>query len=99
MPGTLKVAVQMDPLESINIEGDSTFALMLEAQARGHALWHYEVRHLSLREGQARDAGRTTDRVAAVARPVTVQRRRGDHFQAGAPTRISLAEMDVVLMR
>ena len=47
----LKVAVQMDPIEGINIDADSTFALMLEAQARGHALWHYEVRHMSLREG------------------------------------------------
>src|SRR4051794_30861178 len=47
----LKVAVQMDPIDSINIDADSTFALMLEAQARGHALWHYEVRHMALKEG------------------------------------------------
>ncbi|HTZ71397.1 MAG TPA: glutathione synthase [Acetobacteraceae bacterium] len=99
MPNTLKIAVQMDPLDSINIEGDSTFALMLEAQARGHALWHYEVRHLSLREGQRRVDGRTTDRVTAIARPVTVQRRAGDHFLAGPPSRIDLAAMDVILMR
>jgi len=51
MARTLTVAVQMDPMESIGIDGDSTFALMLEAQARGHTLWHYEVRHMSLREG------------------------------------------------
>ena len=51
MARQLKVAVQMDPIESINIDADSTFALMLEAQARGHALWHYEVRHMALREG------------------------------------------------
>ncbi len=51
MTPPLKVAVQMDPIETINIDGDSTFALMLEAQRRGHALWHYEVRHMSLREG------------------------------------------------
>jgi len=60
----LRVAVQMDPLESINMDGDSTFALMLEAQARGHALWHYQVRHLSLHAG----------RVIARAHPVTVRR-------------------------
>ena len=98
----LKVAVQMDPLETINIDGDSTFALMLEAQARGHALWHYEVRHLSLREGRGQPhaaTGRQADRVTAIARPVTVQRERGAHFQAGAPARIELAGMDVVLMR
>ena len=47
----LKVAVQMDPIETINIDGDSSFALMLAAQARGHELWHYEVKHLVLREG------------------------------------------------
>ncbi len=51
MSRPLKVAVQMDAIEPINIEADSTFALMLEAQRRGHALWHYEVRHMSLREG------------------------------------------------
>ena len=50
---TLKVAVQMDPIELVNIDGDSTFALMLEAQARGHALWHYDVRDMSLTEGKA----------------------------------------------
>ena len=51
MAGNLKVAVQMDPIEPINIDADFTFALMLEAQRRGHALWHYEVRHMALREG------------------------------------------------
>ena len=51
MARALKVAVQMDPMETVNIDADSTFALMLEAQARGHALWHYEVRHMALREG------------------------------------------------
>src|ERR1700677_2409568 len=73
MPVPLKVAVQMDPLETINIDGDSTFALMLEAQARGHALWHYEVRHMALREGVSKPHGvRRTDRLFAQARPVTV---------------------------
>jgi len=51
MERALKVAVQMDPIETINIDGDSTFALMLAAQQRGHALWHYEVKYLTLREG------------------------------------------------
>jgi glutathione synthase len=90
---SLKIAVQMDPLETINIDGDSTFALMLEAQARGHSLWHYEVRHLSLREG------REQDRVTAIARPVTVRRQRGALFVAGEPARLDLGTMDVVLMR
>jgi len=49
MARQLKVAVQMDPMESINIDGDSTFALMLEAQARGHVMWHYEVRNMWLK--------------------------------------------------
>jgi len=86
----LRVAVQMDPLESINIDGDSTFAMMLEAQARGHTLWHYHVRHLSLNAG----------RVLAHAYPVTVKRARGDHFLFGAPVELDLArDVDVVLMR
>ena len=97
---TLKVAVQMDPIETVNIDGDSTFALMLEAQRRGHALWHYEVRHMSLREGKpAPHAGGRTERLTAVAQPVTVQRVRGDHYRFGEPVTLDLATMDVVLMR
>jgi glutathione synthase len=88
---TLRVAVQMDPLESIGIAGDSSFALMLSAQARGHALFHYDVGSLTLDE---------TGRLYAVARPVTVQRVEGDHFAAGEPQRIDLSrDIDVVLMR
>jgi glutathione synthase len=90
----LKVAVQMDPMESIGIDGDSTFALMLEAQTRGHRLWHYEVRHMSLREGAGRQ-----ERLKARARPVTVRRERGNHFTAGEATLLDLGAMDVVLMR
>ncbi|HEY6917096.1 MAG TPA: glutathione synthase [Allosphingosinicella sp.] len=87
---TLRVAVQMDPLESINIAGDSTFAIMLGAQARGHRLFHYEAGDLSYRDG----------RVTAPARPVTVRRVEGDHFTAEAPVTLDLAEdVDVVLMR
>jgi glutathione synthase len=96
MTKPLKIAVQMDPLESINIDGDSSFALMLEAQTRGHALWHYEVRHLSLSEGEGEQR---RGRLTARTRPVRVQRVPGDHFHAGEETLLDLAEMDVILMR
>ena len=99
MPGTLKIAVQMDPLESLNLAGDSTYALMIEAAARGHALWHYEVRHLSLREGRRELAGRAADRVSAVARRVTLGSPGEKPFETGAPETLALAGMDVVLMR
>lgn len=99
MPATLKVAVQMDPIESIDIDGDSTFALMLEAQRRGHALWHYEVRHMSLREGRESPHGPRTDRLLARARPVRVQRVRGDHYRFGEAVALDLGTMDAVLMR
>jgi glutathione synthase len=95
----LRVAVQMDPMESINIDGDSTFALMLEGQARGHSLWHYEVRHLALREGRRSAVGRALERLTAVGRPVRVQRERGRHFSFGPDETLDLARMDVVLMR
>ena len=65
MARTLKVAVQMDPIESINIDADSSFALMLEAQHRGHALCHYEVRHMALREGVRRQGERREERLPA----------------------------------
>ena len=87
---SLRVAVQMDPLESINIAGDSTFALMLSAQARGHRLWHYRAGDLSYRDG----------RVTAPARPVKVRRVAGDHFSFGEWVNLDLADdADVVLMR
>ncbi len=94
----LKVAVQMDPLESVNIDGDSTFALMLEAQARGHRLWHYQVGDMSLSEGRIQD-GATVARLTANARPVAVQRVAGAHFRMEPPERLDLGTMDVVLMR
>ncbi|MXO50549.1 glutathione synthase [Erythrobacter gaetbuli] len=91
----LRVAVQMDPLESINIAGDSSFALMLAAQERGHEVWHYDVTTLAY-ESDGTPAGRIT----AHAAPVTVQRVAGDHFKAGERRRIDLArDIDVVLMR
>jgi glutathione synthase len=100
MARSLKVAVQMDPIESININGDSTFALMLEAQARGHALWHYEVRHLSLKEGTARPGGGPReDRLFAQTRPVKLARVEGAHYAFGPWETINLGTMDVVLMR
>ena len=87
---SLRVAVQMDPLESIAIAGDATFALMLTAQARGHRLFHYGADALAYEDG----------RVRALARPVTVQRVEGNHFTAGEPVTLDLADdVDVVLMR
>ena len=86
----LTVAVQMDPLDSINIAGDSSFALMLTAQERGHSLFHYAAEDLNYRDG----------RVWAKAYPVTVQRVVGDHFSVGEPVNLDLGdEADVVLMR
>jgi glutathione synthase len=92
---TLRVAVQMDPLETININGDSTFHLMLAAQARGHELWHYDVRSLALET----DSG-AGEKLTAWAAPVTVQRIEGDHFQRGDYRLVDLKhDIDVVLMR
>jgi glutathione synthase len=86
----LTVAVQMDPLDSINIAGDSSFALMLAAQARGHRLFHYAAEDLNYQAG----------RVWARAHPVTVQRVEGNHFSFGDPVRLDLGDQaDVVLMR
>jgi glutathione synthase len=86
----LKIAVQMDPIESINPAADSTFALMLEAQARGHTLDYYTPDSLSLRD----------NRVTALVAPVSViDKPRGEHFSLGEARRADLAENDVVLMR
>ncbi len=86
---TVQVAIQMDPIAHIDIAGDSTFVLALEAQARGYALWHYLPHHLSLENGA----------VVAQAQPLTVRRESGNHFTLGPEQRIALADMDVVLMR
>src|ERR1700760_355264 len=99
MARALKVAVQMDPIESINIDADSTFALMLEAQRRGHSLWHYEVRNMALREGVKRHGERREERLLARARPVSVERKRGAHYSFSDQALLDLATMDVVLMR
>ena len=86
---SLAVAVQMDPIETVDVDADSTFALALEAQRRGHGLYHYLPRHLSYRHG----------RVVAKATPFEVRRERGNHVRKGVPETIDLATMDVVLMR
>ena len=99
MVRSLKVAVQMDPMESIGIDGDSSFQLMLTAQERGHSLWHYEVRNMSLSEGMIKEGSDRHARLIARARPVTVQRVRGDHYKFGAELLLDLATMDTVLMR
>ncbi len=85
----LAVAIQMDPIDTINIDADSTFALALEAQARGHALFHYLPDALTLRDG----------RLYARGRPLEVFRRSGDHHHFGAFEELDLAGVDVVLMR
>ena len=88
---SLKIAVQMDPIESVNIKGDSSFALMEAAQARGHDIYEYHVETLTL------DAD---DRLYAECAPVTVQRVEGDHFTKGEFKRTDLGrEIDVILMR
>jgi glutathione synthase len=86
---TLKVAVQMDPIESINITGDSTFAMMLEAQRRGHRLFYYQTRSLALGEGSLFAAGHD----------ITVRDEADSHYQLGERRRADLGSCDVVLMR
>ena len=86
---SLKVAVQMDPIEGINIEGDTTFLMMETAQARGHSLFVYTTGTLAMEEG----------RVFARGRNVTVQRRIGDHAALGDYKRVDLAAFDVILLR
>ncbi|MBE7212847.1 MAG: glutathione synthase [Gluconacetobacter diazotrophicus] len=99
----LRVAVQMDPIHAVDPNADSTFALMLEAQARGHALWVYDVRAMSLREGKASPDARRTDRLSARARPVRVKRvapgERTGHAVEGIEELLDLSGMDVILMR
>ncbi len=86
---TLRVAVQMDHINTVQIAGDSSFALMLEAQHRGHELFHYEVDRLSMRDGE----------VYADCEPVEVRDIEEDHFTLGDARRENLADMDTILMR
>ena len=85
----LTVAIQMDPIERIDIAADSTFALALEAQARGHRLLYYGPRDLIFHDGQA----------TAQMRALSVKNVRGDHFSLGEPMLVNLTRADVVLMR
>ncbi len=86
----LRVAVQMDPIEHVNINGDSSFALMLSAQSRGYKVYHYGAEDLTYCDG----------RVTAPARPVKVQRVAGDHYSFGDIVKLDLgSDVDVVLMR
>jgi glutathione synthase len=85
----LKVAVQMDPVEGINIDTDTTFLMMEVAQQRGHSLWVYQPEHLAYEDGK----------VFARGRSLTLRRKAGDHHTLGAYEVRDLAEMDVVLMR
>ncbi len=85
----LTVAVQMDPISRIRIAGDSTFALLLEAQARGHRLLHYTPERLRLRG----------PRVETMAEPLTVKDVQGDHAVLGEPSLVDLSTVDVVLLR
>jgi glutathione synthase len=87
---TLRVAVQMDPMDSINIAGDSSFALMMSAQRRGYTLYHYRAEALTWNAG----------RLSAQANPVTVQPTPGNHYSFGDAVRLDLGrDVDVVLMR
>ncbi|MBL4802657.1 MAG: glutathione synthase [Emcibacter sp.] len=87
---SLRVALQMDPIETVDINGDSTFALGLEAEKRGYKLYHYGVDDLSFQDGK----------VTAYARSLTLRREQGNHFSFGAMDKINLGEdVDVILMR
>ena len=86
---SLKVAIQMDPIGPIDIDGDSTFRIAEEAQARGHELFYYTPDKLAYREG----------RVVARGWPLTVQRVKGDHFKLGEMVEVDLADYDVVWLR
>src|SRR4030081_2349523 len=85
----LNVAVQMDPIERINIRGDSTFALLLEAQQRGHTLAYYTPDRLAARGGP----------VFAALQTLAVRDQVGDHVTLGEPRRAELTAFDVVLLR
>ena len=85
----LNVAVQMDPIERINVRGDSTFALLLEAQARGHALSYYTPDRMAMLQGE----------VFASVQPLAVRDIVGDHFTLGDNRRVALSSFDVILMR
>jgi glutathione synthase len=86
---SLTVAVQMDPIDRINIRGDSTFALLLEAQKRGHKLSYYTPDRLAMLDGK----------VFSTVAPLTVKDVAGEHFTLGEGKRTALSEFDVILLR
>ena len=86
---SLKIAVQMDPIESIDIKGDSSFAILLEAQNRGHDIFYYTPDALSL----------DRERLVALGHRLEVRDREGDHFTASDADEQDLSELDVVLLR
>ena len=87
---TLRVAIQMDPIEAVDIAGDTTFLMAETAQARGHKQWVYDFCTLALEEG----------RLYCRARPITVRREVGNHVSFGDWEKLDLAEdVDVILMR
>ena len=85
----LTVAVQMDPIQSIAITGDSTFAMMLEAQARGHTLFYYQTKTLTLGGGS----------LFATGNDISVRDEAGNHFTLGEERRVDLGTYDTLLMR
>jgi glutathione synthase len=86
---SLKVAIQMDPIGSININADTTFRLAESAQGRGHELFYYHPEDLAWREGQVRATGWD----------LKVRRKQGDHFELGERRTVDLSAWDVVLLR
>ncbi|MCF6322518.1 MAG: glutathione synthase, partial [Rhizobiaceae bacterium] len=85
----LKIGIQMDHVSTINIEGDSTFALSIEAQNRGYELFHYTPDKLQFRGG----------RVSALLEPMTLRETFGDHYSLGASSLRELSDLDVILLR
>ncbi len=85
----LKIAVQMDHISTVSIAGDTSFALSLEAQRRGHQLFHYTPDRLSLRDGK----------VFAGVEEMQVRDDKGNHYSLGEKVRTDLSEMDVILLR
>ena len=86
----LRIAIQMDPVQGVDIEVDTTWLMMMTAQARGHRQWVYDFRTLALQDG----------RLFCRARPITLRQTAGDHVTLGEEVRLDLAEdVDVILMR
>src|SRR4029453_15962430 len=85
----LNVALQVDPVAGIDIDGDSTFVLGLEAERRGYTVWHYTPPDLIFRDGKGR----------ARPQPMKLRREKGNHFALGAPEMLDLSPLDVVLLR